>query len=94
MNAICPLCNQPLPGIAGKRVCADCGAHIKSRHKWYVGGDGKLHHRVCGRPESYGASQDAPQTMELIPETFRPDITLNRPGAPGTTSPEEAIDGF
>lgn len=36
-----------------RRTCAACG-HIMGRyHKWKIGPDGRIRHRICERPESY-----------------------------------------
>lgn len=36
-----------------KRICADCGQQIGKRHKWHIGADSRIRHRVCADPTSY-----------------------------------------
>ncbi len=67
---VCPTCGQPLPQARGHRVCADCGKRMGNRDKWFIGGDGKLHHKNCENPISgnpVGTTEAAPNsTMELL----------------------------
>ena len=49
----CPTCKRPLNLALPKRFCAACGVQITRHHKWQIGEDGRIRHRVCERPESY-----------------------------------------
>lgn len=50
----CPTCHRPWdPGKHAGRVCADCGRQILRGHKFEFLEDGKVHHRVCARPDAY-----------------------------------------
>lgn len=49
----CPTCHRPLNLAMAKRFCADCGHQITRYHKWHIGDDGRIRHRVCERPDSY-----------------------------------------
>jgi predicted amidophosphoribosyltransferase len=60
----CPTCGQPLPQARGHRVCADCRRPIKQHDKWYIGNDGKLHHRDCSDPSGYNSQRIT--TMDLL----------------------------
>ena len=51
---ICDKCGQqidrPSYQPAGCRICAECGKRIKKHDKWFIGFDGRLHHRDCKNP--------------------------------------------
>lgn len=49
----CPTCGRPFDQHVPRRLCAACGKQITRRHKWHVGDDGRIRHRVCGRPQDY-----------------------------------------
>lgn len=63
-DGLCPCCGQPLPQARGRRICADCVKPIRRHDKWFIGGDGKLHHKNCEKPDGY--PPEVPQTMELL----------------------------
>jgi predicted amidophosphoribosyltransferase len=50
-SQLCPTCGQVLPQAKGRRICADCKKPIRRHDKWFIGGDGKLHHKDCNQPE-------------------------------------------
>lgn len=49
----CPACNRAFNLAAPKRFCSQCGKQITRYHKWQIGEDGRIRHRVCERPDSY-----------------------------------------
>ncbi len=49
----CPTCKRPLNLALPKRFCSACGQQITRHHKWQIGDDGRIRHRVCERPDSY-----------------------------------------
>lgn len=51
--ACCPTCKRPLNLALPKRFCAACGQQITRYHKWQIGDDCRIRHRVCERPDSY-----------------------------------------
>jgi DNA-directed RNA polymerase subunit RPC12/RpoP len=63
---ICDKCGQqvnpPASQQAGRRICADCGKRIRKREKWFIGIDGRLHHRDCAMP----TGTPVPETMDLL----------------------------
>lgn len=50
----CPTCGQRIVKQS-RRVCADCSKQITRHHKWFIGEDGRVRHRVCSSPDSYVA---------------------------------------
>ena len=64
-----PDVRSPLPQARGHRTCADCGKRMGYRDKWFIGGDGKLHHKNCASPVAPGKETPEPersQTLELL----------------------------
>jgi len=64
---VCPACGQPLPQARGKRVCCDCQKPIRRHDKWFIGTDGKLHHKSCENPEDVHGEPIRSATLELLP---------------------------
>lgn len=49
----CPTCNRPFNMALPRRLCAACKKQITRYHKWQIGEDGRIRHRVCARPQEY-----------------------------------------
>lgn len=51
----CPECKRPMGSPT--RICWDCKKPITRHHKWTVGADGRIRHRICSDPEAYQKSR-------------------------------------
>jgi hypothetical protein len=50
----CPTCGKPWNACVPRRICSLCGEQITRSHKWMIGDDGRIRHRNCKDPKSYG----------------------------------------
>ena len=60
----CPTCKQPIVREPA-RVCGDCREPIGAHHKYFFRG-GRVYHRDCDNPTSYGseAAESSNLTLE------------------------------
>jgi hypothetical protein len=50
----CPTCGRPFDRAISGRFCCLCKQRILKHHKYFINAKGKLQHRFCDNPESYG----------------------------------------